>query len=163
MQNVTRYMAGETSMQSFNINRGLRVVLPVSLLLGACVSTQVMPVAPNAVQINTQAKGLLFRGRAVPETMITAAKETLVRGYTHFKFANVNSGQGSEIVGANTWGNGNVVGDGNTSNINAYSNSSVMRAPTEASGATVLMFHANEAGAKGGFEARQVLAQYQLR
>ena len=46
-----------------------------------------MPLAPNIVRIDTQAGGFLFTGQTVPTTMRAAAKATLDRGYTHFKFA----------------------------------------------------------------------------
>jgi hypothetical protein len=35
-----------------------------------------------------------------------------------------------------------------------------VRAPTAGAAATVIMFHANEAGAQGAFDAEQVLKQY---
>ena len=76
----------------FSINNKLLVLVPMLFILAAYVSTQIMPVAKNAVQINTRASGLLFKGKAVPETMRAAAKETLARGYTDFKFSDVSSG-----------------------------------------------------------------------
>lgn len=143
----------------------LSTILLTSSCLAACVSTQVMPVAPNAVQINTQASGLLSRGKAVPETMVAAAKETLSRGYTHFKFSSASSGQGSEVYGATSFGSGNINGNtyGNNfgANYNSYGVTNINRRHTEAAAATVVMFHAGDAGARGAFDARKVLSQYQ--
>jgi len=143
----------------------LAYILLTSSMLGACVSTQVMPVAPNVVQINTQAKGLLYAGKAVPETMTAAARETLARGYSHFKFSNVSSGQGSEVSGASSYGGGNISGNnfGNTfgANYSGYGYTNVNRRPTESAAVTVVMFHSNESGAKGAFNAQQILTQYQ--
>jgi hypothetical protein len=47
-------------------------------------------------------------------------------------------------------------------NANAATTSSAMvtRSPTAAAAVTVVMFRANEPGAKGAFDALQVLAQY---
>lgn len=141
------------------------------VMLGACVSTQITPVAPNVVQINTQAKGLLFRGRATPEMMATAARETLARGYTHFTLNNVSSGQGSEVIGSNTYSSGQLNGISNTNfngnndfsnssyNYNGYSSTGMMRRHTEANSVTVIMYHSNEAKGKNAFSAQDVLAQ----
>jgi hypothetical protein len=54
--------------------------------LAGCLSTQEMPLAPNVVRIDTQTGGWLFTGQTVPATMRAAAKATLDRGYSHFKF-----------------------------------------------------------------------------
>jgi hypothetical protein len=43
---------------------------------------------------------------------------------------------------------------------NSFGSASVVRAPTAGAAATVIMFHANEPGAQGAFEAEQVLRQY---
>jgi hypothetical protein len=136
----------------------------VSTMLAGCISTQEMPLAPNVVRIDTQSKGLLFTGQTVPQTMRAAAKATLDRGYTHFKFAEAGLRQGSEVAG--------VVGNSNTNfngsygqgyvngNASTFGSASVVRAPTASAAATVIMFHANEPGAKGAFDAEQVLRQY---
>ncbi len=134
-----------------------------AFFLSACVTTQVMPLAPNAVRVDTTASGLLYRGKAVPETMTAAARETLARGYTHFRFSDANMGQGSEVVGATGWSSGNAYGDGNSASYISFGGANVNRRPVEGAAATVTMFHANEPGAQGAFDARQVLAQYQPR
>ena len=135
------------------------VVLSVGL--SACVSTQVMPLAPNMVRIDTKASGLLYQGRAVPETMIAAARETLARGYTHFRFGDASMGQGSEITGVSGFGAGNATAYGNSLNMNSYGTATVNRVNTEGAAVTVTMFNADEPGAKGAFVAQQVLNQYQ--
>jgi hypothetical protein len=136
----------------------------IATMLAGCISTQEMPLAPNVVRIDTQSKGLLFTGQTVPQTMRAAAKATLDRGYTHFKFAEAGLSQGSEVAG--------VVGNSNTNingsyghgymngNASTFGSASVVRAPTASAAATVIMFHANEPGAKGAFDAGQVLRQY---
>lgn len=131
------------------------------LSLSACVSSQVMPLAPNVVRIDSRASGLLSQGKAVPETMTRAAKETLARGYTHFRFTDAAMGQGSEIVGASGWSSGNAYGYGNTANFNSFGGATVNRRPVEGAAATVTMFHAGEQGAQGAFDAKQILSQYQ--
>jgi hypothetical protein len=132
------------------------VLMVVAVGLSGCISTQEMPLAPNVVRIDTQAQGLLFTGQTVPTTMRAAAKATLDRGYTHFKFEDANLGQGSVVAG--TVGSGTVsYGRGFAS---GYESTSVVRAPTAGAAVTVIMFHPNEAGAQGAFDADQVLRQY---
>jgi hypothetical protein len=128
------------------MRRSLLVVAAFSL--AACVTTQEMPIAPNMVRIDTRAGGLLYQGKAVPATMTAAANATLARGYTHFKLDQVGISQGSEVTGANAFGG------------NGWASANVNRTHVENSAATVVMFHADEPGAKGAFEASQVLAQY---
>ena len=67
----------------------------VAFALAGCLTTQEMPLAPNVVRIDTQAGGWLFTGQTVPATMRAAAKATLDRGYSHFKFTDASMGQGS--------------------------------------------------------------------
>src|SRR5437588_6530449 len=111
----------------------LSAIAAAALSLSACISTQEMPLAQNVVRIDTQSKGLLFTGQTVPQTMRAAAKATLDRGYTHFKFAEAGLSQGSEVAG--------VVGNSNTNingsyghgymngNASTFGSASVVRAP----------------------------------
>lgn len=145
----------------------MRVFMPmmlIALTLAGCISTQEMPLAPNVVRLDTQSRGLLFTGQTVPQTMRTAAKATLERGYTHFKIADAALGQGSQVAGvvgtSNTnfsgnYGNGMVSGTSNS-----FGTANVIRAPTANAAATIVMFNANEPGAQGAFDAEQVLKQY---
>jgi hypothetical protein len=151
-----------------------------ALMLAGCISTQEMPLAPNAVRIDTQSRGMLFTGQTVPQTMRAAAKATLERGYTHFRFADASMQQGSVVVGTVGSSDTYVTGTSNThmtgmygggfvnanatsfgsANATTFGSSSVVRAPTAGAAATVIMFHANEPGAQGAFDAAQVLKQY---
>jgi hypothetical protein len=135
-----------------------------AVALAGCLSTQEMPLAPNVVRIDTQAGGWLFTGQAVPATMRAAAKATLDRGYTHFKFTDASLGQGSVVTGTVGSSNTNLGGNYGAGFMNAsatsYGSTSVMRAPTAGAAVTVVMFHANEPDAKGAFEAEQILKQY---
>jgi len=145
--------------------RALRLwIVFAPLLLGACISTQEMPLAPNVVRIDTQARGLLFTGQTVPQTMSAAANATLARGYTHFKFADASLGQGSEVAGvvgssttrANaTYGYGSASGTATTSGVGT-----IVRAPTASAAATVIMFNENDPRAADAFDAQQILKQY---
>jgi hypothetical protein len=136
----------------------------ISLFLAGCISTQEMPLAPNVVRIDTQSRGLLFTGQTVPRTMRAAAKATLDRGYSHFKFSDAAMNQGSVVAGVvgssntnfnGTYGQGYMSGNSNT-----FGSANVVHAPTASAAATVIMFHANEVGAQGAFDAAQVLNQY---
>ena len=140
------------------------VLIATMVSLGGCISTQELPLAPNVVRLDTQASGLLFTGQTVPQTMRAAATATLNRGYTHFKFADAGLQQGSVVSGVVGSSNTNVSGTYGrglyTGSANSFSSASVVRAPTAAVGATVIMFHADEPGAKDAFDAQQVLKQY---
>jgi hypothetical protein len=135
-----------------------------ALALAACISTQEMPLAPNVVRLDTQARGFLFTGQTVPQTMRAAANATLGRGYTHFRFADAGVQQGSEVTGVVGSSNGTYNGSYGhgyfNGNASSFGSANVVRAPTAGAAATVIMFHANEPGAKGAFEAEQVLRQY---
>jgi hypothetical protein len=164
------------------MNHRVPICLAVAgaLALAGCITTQEMPLAPNVVRIDTQSRGLLFTGQTVAQTMRAAAKATLDRGYTHFKFADASLQQGSVVTGAIGTSSTSVTGNSNTSlsgtygggamtanattygtaNANTFGSTSVIRAPTASAAATVIMFHANEPGAQGAFDAQQVIQQY---
>jgi len=110
----------------------MSAVALIAIVLAGCITTQEMPLAPNVVRIDTQAGGFLFTGQTVPTTMRAAAKATLDRGYTHFKFAEAGVAQGSVVTGA--------MGSYNS----GLATTNVVRAPTASAVATVVMFHANE-------------------
>jgi hypothetical protein len=140
------------------------VAVLAAFALAGCLTTQEMPLAPNVVRIDTQAGGWLFTGQTVPATMRAAAKATLDRGYSHFKFTDASLGQGSVVTGTIGSGNTNVSGNygGGFMNANAssFGSTTVMHAPTAGAAVTVVMFHANEPGAQGAFDAEQILKQY---
>ena len=156
-------------------------MLGAALACTGCISTQEMPLAPNVMRIDTRSSGLLFTGQTVPVTMRAAAKATLARGYTHFRFAEASVQQGSVVAGTINNSSTNVVGTSSTSESGTYGggsmnasatgfgtasastfgSTSAIRAPTAGAAVTVIMFHANEPGAKGAFDAAQVLRQYQ--
>jgi hypothetical protein len=62
-----------------------------------------------------------------------------------------NYGGGFMNANATTFGSGTA---------NTFGSTSVVRAPTAGAAATVYMFHANEPGAQGAFDAAQTLKQY---
>jgi hypothetical protein len=131
-----------------------------ALALAGCVTTQEMPLAPNVVRIDTQSEGLLFTGQTVPQTMRAAAKATLDRGYTHFKFADASLHQGSMVAGTIGSSSTNITANPYSANANTFGSTSVIRAPVAGAAATVIMFHANEPAARDAFNAEQVLRQY---
>ena len=49
----------------------------ISVLIGGCVNTQEMPLAPNIVRLDTHASGALFVGHATDVTMQKAAEATI--------------------------------------------------------------------------------------
>ncbi|MEY9531133.1 hypothetical protein [Sinorhizobium fredii] len=132
-------------------------------LVSSCATTSEMPLAQNMVRLDTNASGLIFTSAAGAITMKKAAEATLRRGYTHFRLEQAQTAQGSRFVGMNTYGSGTAQASvyGNTA-YGSYSGSSFstpMYAPTAQIGVTVVMFHANEAGARGAFDAADVLAK----
>jgi len=122
--------------------KSVHFLFAVSLCLSGCVSAQVMPLAANVVRIDTIARGVFAQGKAVPETMTLAARETLARNFTHFRLSDPALGQGTDLSG------GNAV--------------ALNRGMAEGAAVTVTMFHEGEPGAKNAFDARQVLKQYQV-
>lgn len=136
-----------------------------ALLLAAtvagCATTSEMPLAQNMVRIDTQASGALFVGSAGSMTMKKAAEATLSRGYSHFRLEQAQTSSGRRMVGmtTNTFGNAqaSIYGNQAYGTYTGTSYSSANFAPTRNVGVTVVMFHANEAGAKGAFDAAAVL------
>ena len=122
----------------------------LGLLAAGCVTSQEVPLAPNAVRIDTRASGLLSVGSTTSVTMRKAAQATIDAGYTHFRLEQVETGQGSQV--------GALVG---TDYGNGLSTVTALHRPTSYEGVTVVMFHADEAGAQGAFNAADVLQKYQ--
>jgi hypothetical protein len=129
--------------------------------LASCATTSEMPLAQNMVRLDTNASGLIFTSAAGSITMKRAAEATIKRGYTHFRLEQVQTASGSRFVGMHTNSFGtaqaNVYGGSAYGTYNATSFSSPVYAPTAQIGVTVIMFKANEAGAKGAFDAAEVL------
>lgn len=138
-----------------NLSR-FAVAAAILLFVAGCARTQVLPLAPNAVQINTHGRGLIAQNQVVPQTMRTAAAATLRAGYTHFRFADANLRQGEVVTGAI----GNASGSYGGGSYSGWGSSTVIRAPTASASVTVIMFKERDAGAKGAFNARDVLRQY---
>lgn len=133
----------------------------LSVALASCATTSEMPLAPNMVRLDTNASGLIFTSAAGAITMKKAAEATVKRGYTHFRIEQAQTASGSRLVGMNTqssgWANASVYGNTAYGNYGGASFSTPVYAPTAQIGVTVVMFHANEAGAKGAFDAEDVL------
>jgi hypothetical protein len=126
-----------------------------------------MPLAPNVVRLDTHASGLLFTGQAAPQTLHSAAELTLQNGYTHFRLQLANIAQGSQLAGVYSSGSGNAYGTaiGNTASVNANATgfSTPIYRHTADVGVTVVMFHADEPGAKGAFDAAEVCGGRTIR
>jgi len=141
-----------------------RLSVVAAIFLAGCIRTAEMPLAPNAVRLDTQASGLLFTGQATGQTMRRAAELTLQGGYTHFKLQDAQMAQGSEVSGvignSTTALNGAYRPGGYTGVANSFGSASVVRRPTANVGVTVVMFHSNEPGAHGAFDAQMVLKQH---
>jgi hypothetical protein len=136
-------------------------VIGVALFAAGCINTQEMPLAPNVVRLDTHASGLLFAGQAAPQTLHRAAELTLQNGYTHFRLEQATVAQGSQLssVYSSASGNAYEMAYGNSAYVNANATgvSTPLYRPTADIGVTVIMFHADEPGAKGAFEAAEVL------
>ncbi len=129
----------------------------LGLLLGGCIRTQELALAPNVVRLDTQASGMLFAGQASTHTQKRAAQLTLQNGYTHFRFDQAQVSQGSQLTGVYSSGQANATRFGNNVSAFGTSSSTPIYAPTANVGATVYMFHANEPGAQGAFDAADML------
>ncbi len=124
----------------------LAVAAAFGVVVSGCVTTQEMPLAPNVVRLDTHAMGVVFTGQAVPQTMRRAAELTLQNGYAYFRLDQPEMSQGVEQGGSvnNVW----------------TGTSTPIMARTADVGVTVTMFRANEPGAKGAFNAAEVLKKY---
>jgi hypothetical protein len=85
----------------------------------------------------------------------------LARGYSHFRLEQASTSQGQRLAGVQSWGSGNAsataFGNSAYGNWNSNSFSTPVYAPTAQVGVTVVMFRANEPGARGAFNAADVL------
>ena len=142
----------------------LAVLIGSAPWLAGCVQTNEMALAPNVVRLDTQASGLLSMGQAGPATQRRAAELTLQSGYSHYRLADASTSQTQALAGVVTSTNGNVsapfAGSAQYSEVNI---ATPVYRRTQNVGVTVVMFHADEPGAKGAFDARQVLQQIQAR
>jgi hypothetical protein len=143
--------------------RSLRV-LPIALALAGCVSTQELPLAPNVVRLDTHASGALFAGQATGQTMKRAAEITLQNRYSHFRLEEAQLSHGSQFAGMSSYGTGTAIATGygygafGTGTYTGFS--TPIYRPTTDVGVTVVMFHANDPGAKDAFDAAAVLKKY---
>lgn len=143
------------------------VVALVALGLAGCVSTSEMQLAPNVYRLETNAQGALFVGQSGNQTLKRAAELTLKNGYTHFKLEDAGFGTGSQVVGVapgTTYSNASVSGSAYGNTFSGYGSgtsyttpATVIRAPTEKSSATVVMFKSGDPQAVGAFDAEAVL------
>lgn len=141
--------------------KGFALVLAFAFPLAACVHTQEMQLAPNVVRLDTQASGRLWVGQAGSQTLQRAAQVTLQNGYTHFRLEQAQMSSGTQLGGVVSSGyasgTGVVTGNFVSASATGSSFSTPIYRPTSDIGVTVVMFHANEAGAQGAFDAAAVL------
>ncbi|MCM0752002.1 hypothetical protein DEA98_14115 [Brucella pseudogrignonensis] len=132
-----------------------------AVALSACATTNEMPLAANVVRLDTQASGTLFAGSAGRITMKKAAEATLKRGYTHFRLEQATTSQGSQLVSVNSSSSGtfsaNQYGRSTYGGYSGFGSATPVYAPTANVGVTVIMFRNGEAGARGAFDAADVL------
>jgi hypothetical protein len=140
------------------------VLIGVVIFASGCIRTQELPLAPNAVRLDTHASGVLFAGQAAQQTLHRAAELTLQNGYTHFRLEQANVAQGSELSGVYLTDTGSTYGNsastyGNSAYVNANASgfSTPIYRPKSDIGVTVVMFHAGEPGAKNAFDAAEML------
>jgi hypothetical protein len=136
------------------------VAIAFCAAFAGCVTTQEMPLAPNVVRLDTRAKGALFVGKAGDVTLQRAAQVTIKNGYEFFRLEQPQIGQGSQLAGVSTFGSASIYGSPYGATAFGSGFSTPIYAPTSEIGVTVLMFHPNEAGAKGAFNAAELLKKY---
>jgi hypothetical protein len=141
----------------------LKAAIPlVALLTASCVQTTEMPLAPNVVRLETTGGGLIGRSEVPKQTMRKAAELTLEKGYSHFKFADPSVNSRSEIAGyppGMTTTRATVIGNTGFATTTSSPGFLVRQRRTDI-GVTVVMFHANDPGARGAFDAKAVLKAY---
>lgn len=127
----------------------------ICLALGGCFRSTEMQTSANTFQLQTEASGLLFAGRAGQENLKKAAELTLKNGYTHFRLEGASLAQGQQYVGSTP------------STVNVYGNTAVLNpgapimAPTSHASATVIMYRQGDPGFQGSLDAAAILRQAQ--
>jgi hypothetical protein len=69
-------------------------------LLGGCVTTNTVPIAPDTFRLDTDSSGYLYAGNAGEETLLKAAQITQSKGFAYFMVLDGNSGNGSVYTGS---------------------------------------------------------------
>jgi hypothetical protein len=123
-----------------------------------------MQLAPNMVRLDTHAGGALFVGQATGQTMKRAAELTLQNGFTHFRLEQASMAQGEQLAGVYNYGTGSASAASFGSSAFATGQASGFSTPiygrTADVAVTVVMFHADDPGAKDSFDAAEVLKKY---
>ena len=140
---------------SFKFCRRAITAVVLASMLGACITTQEMPLAPNVVRLDTQASGLLYTGKVASTTMRRAAELTIAKGYTHFRFDQAAMGQGSEFGGMISSGSASW----NRRGMSAMAFSTPVYIPTAGVAVTVIMLRADDPNATDAFVASDVLRE----
>ena len=112
----------------------LLIAAMCGVALSGCIATRERALAPNVVRLDTEARGWLFMSQAQRATMRQAAETTLRKGYTHFRIYEEPGVAGALPPPAPD-----------------------SKAPSKLVGATVVMFRANEAGAREAYDAAEVI------
>jgi hypothetical protein len=112
------------------------------------------------VRLDTSAKGAFFVGRAGDLTLQRAAQETIKNGYEFFRLEQPQMGQGAQLVGVSSFGTANAHRSPFGATACGSGFSTPTYAPTSEIGVTAVMSRANEPGAKGAFNAADVLKKY---
>lgn len=110
---------------------GKGAVLFTAAALSACLPTNISTLAPNMVRLDLQGADTLSDEKALKEALALAAKETLARGYTLFRFTDWAAGPPRIIT----------PGQPATANF----------------AVTVVMFRDGEQGPNPFFDARQIV------
>lgn len=136
-------------------------VIVATMALTACSTTNEMTLAPNVVRLDTQARGLIATSGAGASTLKRAAEITVRRGYTHFRLQDAATSSGSSLAGvyanSNGWGSTSFNGSSANTTFGGSTTYTPIRTPTASIGVTVVMFKAGEPGARGAFEAAEVI------
>jgi hypothetical protein len=112
----------------------------------ACITTQEMPLAPNAVRLDAQASGLLFTGKVASTTMPRAAELSLQKGFTHFRLEQAAMVQGYSSASVS----------GRRGYLTTSGLATPIYTPTASVAVTVLMLKADDPRATDALEGPQV-------
>jgi hypothetical protein len=106
-------------------------LLAAAAMLSACLPTNISSLAPNMIRLDLRGADTLSDEMALKKVLALAAKETLARGYTLFRFADWAAGPTQIVTPGQT----------------ATANFAV----------TIVMFNEGEQGQKPFFDARQIM------
>lgn len=138
----------------------LFIAAAFATVLSACATTSSIDLAPNVVQLDTSASGLISVNNVGETVHREAAQATIERGYTHYRVIASNSARGRRLTGVtqNVSGMATATRYGNTTYLSGsgFGTATPIYSPTAEVSIIVEMFNS---AVEGSFSAAEVLGE----